>query len=152
AERPGAARAGGAERARGVGGADRRRLRGPGGRRRARGEGRSHPGAAHPLLRRSKGVDVNGTRFHLIDGKADWQRCLDETARHGAGDAAWDDRREVLTLAREPFFFLPRGRREVPLEPAARRGADFDRFGNVYWVGRDRRTVWWLPFGGGRAS
>ncbi len=97
-------------------------------------------------------MDVNGTRFHLIDGKADWQRCLQETGRHGAVDAVCDDPREVLTLRPETFFFLPRGRRDVPLEPPARRGAAFDRFGNAYWVGRDRRTLYWLPTGGSRAS
>jgi phage tail-like protein len=88
-------------------------------------------------------VDVNGTRFHLVAGCDDWQQCLDRTGAGGPVDAGCDDQDGSLTLLKQLTFFLPRGRREVSLQPSARRGADFDRFGNRFWIGCDRKSIFW---------
>jgi phage tail-like protein len=95
-------------------------------------------------------VDVNGTRFHLLAGRDDWESCLRRTGAAGPVDAAWDDQDGRLTLRKQLTFFLPRGRREVPLWPSARRGADFDRFGNRFWIGRDRKSIYWASCGDAR--
>lgn len=94
-------------------------------------------------------MDVNGTRFHLIAGKDDWLECLKETSPYGSADATWVDQCRALTLQPQLSFFFPRGLRDIPLQPSARRGAAFDRFGNRYWIGRDRHTLYWIPSGSG---
>jgi phage tail-like protein len=86
-------------------------------------------------------MDPNGTRFHLITGEGDWRRGREEG---GEGDwlrLHWDG---ALTL--HPLLPLfPRGRRDASLDPAARRGAAVDRFGTWYWIGHDRRRIYWKP-------
>jgi phage tail-like protein len=90
-------------------------------------------------------VDVNGTRFHLIQGNADWKRCLGDgaafpwTALAIAAD-------ETLTLAPLLPIVLP-PRAGAPLDPAQRRGAAIDRLGHAYWIGADERSLYWLPAG-----
>src|SRR5512136_14341 len=99
-------------------------------------------------------MDVNGTRFHLIYGHEDWRCCrlegqpLDLAEWDGPAAAGvrpvwrtveWKgDALGALTLARELKHF-PRGRRDLPLDPLARRGAAADAYGNWYWIGSDRQ-------------
>lgn len=92
-------------------------------------------------------MDVNGTRFHLIYGASDWQRCRDESA---PGDGYELDARGLVRLrALTPLF--PRGRRSSPPAADDRRGAAADRFGNWYWIGTNRDRLYWSPAGSRRA-
>jgi phage tail-like protein len=106
-------------------------------------------------------MDVNGTRFHLLQGYADWGRCrLDgqpedlphwgEPERGGTVPdwlrIAWDAETDTLIL--RPRLAVPaRGKTAQPLDPGARRGTARDRHGNVYWIASDRRGVYWQPAG-----
>ncbi|WP_437621905.1 phage tail protein [Sorangium sp. So ce1151] len=98
-------------------------------------------------------MDVNGTRFHLLLGEADWRSCAVEPeggapgvdpeggAEAGGGEpyVAWDEGRLALTLWPRVFQFkAPPG---PLLDPSARRGAGRDRFGNWYWIDDDERRV-----------
>ncbi|MEV5409793.1 phage tail protein [Thermopolyspora sp. NPDC052614] len=100
-------------------------------------------------------MDVNGTRSHLLLGEDDWGRCdgslapPEEPAAAPPADVlvplaeAWADGRDVevvydrrgaeLTLRPRPFIF-PSPPGTPPLDPAVRRGAARDRYGNWYWV------------------
>ena len=103
-------------------------------------------------------MDVNGTRFHLLLGCADWARC---TADDGGSlglicdpsgpppdgispptdpTVAWDSVRQELTLEPIPFAFVS-ARTDRPPRLSDRRGAGADTFGNVYWIDRSARTV-----------
>lgn len=94
-------------------------------------------------------MDANGTRYHLLLGRADWGRCLqDGRALAEAWDTpeatppgfAWDATRADLTLRPQLFHFIA-----APLDTAPtladRRGAARDRYGNFYWVHKDGKTV-----------
>ncbi|HEY2900423.1 MAG TPA: phage tail protein [Polyangia bacterium] len=93
-------------------------------------------------------MDVNGTRFHLLQGAADWARCAAQTpATIALGDSA----------GLRPLLF----QFQTAAPPAAgdpadrRRGAARDRYGNWYWidddgarlmvrsVGSNARSVFW---------
>jgi hypothetical protein len=83
-------------------------------------------------------MDVNGTRSHVLLGHADWARCDDEDGRPAlrpreTGGVEWRDEVQELSLRREPFEF-PAAPRDRPPARGDRRGADADRFGNVYWI------------------
>src|SRR5687768_262443 len=98
-------------------------------------------------------MDSNGTRFHLLLGREDWGRCravpepfrLLDGAAEGAdagtmrGATEYDPARDELRLRAAVFRFRQGRPDEVPAE--ARRGAARDRYGNVYWVSEDRRSV-----------
>jgi phage tail-like protein len=73
--------------------------------------------------------DVNGTRYHLLLGKTDWQRCQSE------GPAKWEfDRdRQGIQLQAE-VFTLPTPRDATPLDPVLRRDSDRDAYGHTYWI------------------
>lgn len=79
-------------------------------------------------------MDANGTRFHLLLGRADWVG-----SRLPAG-LAWHEARHGVGLAPLPFVFPARAG-EAPLSPDARAGAARDRFGNWYWVADDGRSI-----------
>ena len=96
-------------------------------------------------------MDVNGTRFHLFRGEADWRRCPEPGNSGSWVDLAWDDRTGTVTL-RSLLSIFPRGRRDQPLLAEARRGAAVDRFGNVYWISQDQQRVYWQPTGDTRPS
>lgn len=83
-------------------------------------------------------VDVNGTRYQLLLGREDWQRCYTE-----AGPRRWeyDPERQVIRLQAEVFTFRQQGPAAVPLTPADRRGAARDSFGHWYWIGEDERQI-----------
>ena len=105
-------------------------------------------------------MDVNGTRFHLLKGRADWLRCAEER-RDASGTAApaeagdfrrveFDEGERALRLrSRLVIFVSARGR--TPLRPEQRRGAAADSFGNWYWISSDRRKVFWRPLGSNRS-
>ncbi len=95
-------------------------------------------------------MDVNGSRFHLIQGKMDWQQCQE------SGKAAWeaiDWNEKSGSLMLTPLLSLfPRGKRDKPLTPSARRGAAADKFGNWYWISEDRQKIFWQPSGDKKAQ
>jgi phage tail-like protein len=104
-------------------------------------------------------MNVNGSRFELLLGRADWGRCRDgdgESARtleswwDGALTSpptalapalpAWDGQRHEISI--QPLAIaLPATPTEAPLDLEARRPACADRHGNVYRIGDDRRSL-----------
>ncbi|MEO6092091.1 MAG: phage tail protein [Novosphingobium sp.] len=101
-------------------------------------------------------MNVNGSRFHMMLGMADWGRC---TAGGTALQEAWDDRANPLmtdaidpaiagwdaasarlTLARLPEALLPTPG-EAALTAAGRRAAAADRHGNLYVLSADRSGI-----------
>lgn len=90
-------------------------------------------------------MDVNGTRFHLLKGKADWLACREPGQTEGWDHADWFPKAEAVALKSQLSLF-PRGQRDAPLKPADRRGAAADRYGNWYWISHDRKSVLWMPY------
>lgn len=88
-------------------------------------------------------MDVNGTRFHMLTGEHDWEPLL---AKQGVVDAWWDRERLGLGLLPQVLQF-PQTSAEDLLTASDRRGAAEDRYGNIYWVGDDERSVNILPAG-----
>ena len=96
-------------------------------------------------------MNVNGSRFELLLGKADWGRCLDGDGEHASTLAArwldkdpaipaWDeDRSEIGLLPRA--IELPATPAETPFTLDARRAACADRNGNVYRIGDGNRQT-----------
>lgn len=97
-------------------------------------------------------MDVNDTRFHLIYGRADWARCIAQSAGDGEAGVAWDEEEPGALTLRSRLSLFPRGRRDLPLQPTARRGAAVDRYGNRYWIANDRQRLFWTPAGSGRPA
>ncbi len=119
-------------------------------------------------------MDVNGTRFHLLLGRRDWQPVIDASqgddedvgrwleaagippADRGPAAAAlvpleWDDALGAIALLRQlPRLRPPGGAR--PLGPADRRGACVDSFGNLFWIDVDPTRIRVLPAGLDRAA
>ena len=96
-------------------------------------------------------MDVNGTRFHLIQGQGDWEACREERAPGAAARIAYDKELGALTL--RPLLALYRPDRPgAPLRAEDRRGAAVDRYGNRYWIGADGRSIWWGNAEGGRPA
>lgn len=89
-------------------------------------------------------MDVNGTRFHLLLGAADWTGCALE-------HVAWNDDCKELTLTPLPYEF-PAGARDIRPQLIDRRGAGRDVFGNWYTIGPDARTVQVISFGDGSVT
>jgi phage tail-like protein len=81
-------------------------------------------------------MNINGSRFHMLLGEADWQQCQTNDGL----PPNWDDLRKVTTL---PYS----GEKisQTPGEPlftlSDRRGAVADHFGNLYWVSADRYQI-----------
>lgn len=93
-------------------------------------------------------MDVQGSQFHLLDGRPDWARCVELES-----PSAWeyDDDRRVLRLRRETPLFRTAGRSE-PLDVDARRGAGRDGYGNWFWIDETRTCICWRPAGDRRTS
>jgi len=91
-------------------------------------------------------VDVNGTRFQLIQGNADWSACLEGGQPGPWINMAWDGASECVTL-RSLLPIVPPPRSGGPLDPSFRRGAAADRLGHWYWIGLDGKSIDWLPRG-----
>ena len=114
-------------------------------------------------------MNVNGSRFELLLGEADWGRCHDgdgEHARtlrswwelHGSPSVdpdlnvpAWDEDRNELSI-RPRLIELPATPSENPLDLEARRCACADRYGNVYRIGGDPRSLIVYSVGSRRES
>jgi phage tail-like protein len=87
-------------------------------------------------------MDVNGSRFHILIGEADWRPLT----REGAESVVWDGERKAVSLL--PKLFLFPSASSAP-RLAARRGAARDRFGNWYWLGEDEAGHSEIRFSGG---
>jgi phage tail-like protein len=103
-------------------------------------------------------MDVNGTRFQLLLGCADWARCTDENGdplglicdpassppeRDGSTDGptvAWDSARHELTLQPIPFTFAS-APTDRPPQLSDRRGGGGDSFGSFYWISATARAA-----------
>lgn len=105
-------------------------------------------------------MDVNGTRFQLILGPADWGRCLGEPGRPlvelwaepaGASDLAWAAATAELTLRPELAQFVASPFDRGPAQ-GQRRGAGRDRFGNWYWIDEAGGAIRAFSAGSGRAG
>jgi len=117
-------------------------------------------------------MDANGTRLHLVLGRADWGRCTGlagerlgdrwdaapdapgnpcEAGRDDAGTLAWDAERNELTLHPCLFRLLGAGG-ERPVAPEDRRGAVRDRFGSWYFVDRTGARIQVVSAGTGRTT
>lgn len=95
-------------------------------------------------------MDVNGTRFQLIKGPADWAACSEENLPGEPSHVAWD--RDEWLMLKPLLTLFPRSQREAALDPTTRRGAAVDQYGNWYWIASDRQRIFWLPSGGRRPS
>ncbi len=97
-------------------------------------------------------MDVNGTKFHLLLGKADWSVCTQEDGRTLAelwalpperrdeADVYWNEERCELTLRPLLFRFPPApDAKNLALE--LRRGAARDLYGNWYWIAEDGQGI-----------
>lgn len=96
-------------------------------------------------------MDANGTKFHLLLGIADWERCTDEDGREleelpspppgsDLPNAKYDERQQALTL-RPKLFLFTAAKNDQPPDLKNRRGAARDSFGNWYWISADRREL-----------
>jgi phage tail-like protein len=103
-------------------------------------------------------MDVNGSRFALLLGCADWSSCTDENGGSlglvcdvgSPPEAAfsppeesvvsWDPSRHELTLKPIPYQFTA-GATDRPPEDTDRRGAGRDSFGSWYWIDPSVRSV-----------
>jgi phage tail-like protein len=105
-------------------------------------------------------MDVNGTSFHLLYGRADWGACLaldDATGRTLAERWAlivaeeqppleWNAAGGYLHLARQaPLFYSASETERLP--PEARRGAARDEYGHWYWIDEQEGGIRFLASG-----
>jgi phage tail-like protein len=105
-------------------------------------------------------MDVQGSQFHLIHGLDDWGGCMDAVTGQLLG-TAWADEADspssgahtsleydetlgALRLRHDLPLFRRAGR-TVRLDPAARRGAGRDAYGNWYWIDDDQTSISWRP-------
>lgn len=98
-------------------------------------------------------MNVNGSRFHLLLGQDDWNRCL--ARKEGEMDKpsalAWDTVRNEVHLQNE-LIKLDATPGEIPFTLNARRSAAADRHGNIYWIDSDRTKLRVRSVGSDRAS
>jgi phage tail-like protein len=107
-------------------------------------------------------MDVNGTRFELLLGRADWARCQDAGGHSLAtlwdgsvpgavAPAGWEAARDELTLRPDIFRFAAAALDDPP-RLGDRRGAGRDRFGNWYWIAPDGASVLVRSVGSGATT
>jgi phage tail-like protein len=101
-------------------------------------------------------MNVNGSRFQLLLGKADWGTCTGPDQSLGAywtPDAdspevavphntlpSWDEESDRLSLS-QLVEELPATAGEAPVSVSDRRAAAVDRFGNVYAISESRLAI-----------
>ncbi len=109
-------------------------------------------------------MDVNGTKFHLLLTRADWETCtaggkslstFRQTERDGETISNqkfdWNDDTNEVTLQPRLFKFTASPKDEKPnLEN--RRGAVRDRYGNWYWIDETSLKIEVLSIGSLRVS
>jgi len=105
-------------------------------------------------------MDANGTRYQLLLGEHDWTGCSLESGGvlqelWSASPPAdvpvrWDPQRSELTLL--PQLNAIAAPHDQRLDPAGRRGAAQDRYGNWYSIADDRRSIQVVSAGTGTTS
>ena len=103
-------------------------------------------------------MDINGTKFHLVHEKKDWESWW--SVRHGVtlgelfdpanafpdAEIEWNRGKENLRLARQALQF--QGSATQPdTDLDNRRGAGRDRYGHWYWINEDRFSICFLAQG-----
>lgn len=91
-------------------------------------------------------MDVNNTRFHLLLGRRDWERHLGGHASPPDDSLVWDPTEGCVTLQPEVVFQAAIG--DARLELSTRRGADRDRYGNIYYIDEDESGIRMVPHTG----
>lgn len=82
-------------------------------------------------------MDANNTKYHLLHGERDWIPLL---ARQASQEVWWDRERQSLSLA-PVVDQLSELKHDQLLDPARRRGAAFDHYGNIYWINEQRDGI-----------
>ncbi|HEY0173000.1 MAG TPA: hypothetical protein VGB98_18445 [Pyrinomonadaceae bacterium] len=105
-------------------------------------------------------MDVNGTRFHLVKGRADWRRWAEErrddtgallTTKPGVFKTAEFDAEAGVMRLRTRLVVFVSARGGAALRPKQRRGAAADAFKNWYWISSDRSKIYWRPLGSNKS-
>ena len=91
-------------------------------------------------------MDVNNTKFHLINGRSDWNPLIAPVSE-GEPDLWWDDERHTIGL-RPRLFRFPTSSLDEAVTAADRRGAGRDRYGNWYWLAENGQEIWFLGSNG----
>lgn len=77
-------------------------------------------------------MDINGTRFLLVQGERDWRDLVDGGSPPGSGGIFYDSQWGGIALQRQtPVFPAPAS---GGLDPSAARGIAADPSGNIFWV------------------
>src|SRR6267142_2406863 len=109
-------------------------------------------------------MDANGTRFHMLLGRSDWEACSVDGLPGTLGDLwkhvptgellrrqGWDATRSELTLPAQVFEF-PAAPKHVAPRLESRRGADADAYGNWYWIDDAQTSVMVKSSGSGNVT
>ncbi|HEX6661855.1 MAG TPA: phage tail protein [Sphingomicrobium sp.] len=97
-------------------------------------------------------MNVNGSRFHLLFGPADWKNCLSNTEDGATLGEFWtsepEDPRVPFLDAKSSELRLAEMLAEIPDTPGERRfsaadhrAAAADRNGSLYWIADDRERL-----------
>ncbi len=85
-------------------------------------------------------IDVNGSRYHLILGKGDWEG-FDPIPNRSESKWTYDTKREGARL-KSALFRFPEYSGHDQLSIDKRRGAAPDPYGNWFWISQDQRQIW----------
>jgi phage tail-like protein len=110
-------------------------------------------------------MDVNGTKFHLLLGRADWGRCMSEdgvtldeiwrTESSGENISTrefhWKDEAEEISLQPRLFQFNSSPKDTKP-DLSKRRGGARDRYGNWYLIDETGTKIKVLSIGSNKVS